>query len=147
MGFWLCVTTWDNWLVVKEKLVWGVSERFRNAMAQVKPGDELLMYVMQHRKGEELVPSKVMGAFKVVSEPFKDSTKVFKSYKGSETYPYRVKLEPLVVGEKGVEFKPLVPKLSFVKNKRFWSGSLRRAMVKLPERDYKLLLEELRRAG
>jgi len=57
MGYWLCVTSEENWKVVREKLVWGVADRFKGAIQRVKPRDKLVFYVMQTKKGKEIVPS------------------------------------------------------------------------------------------
>ena len=141
MAYWLCVTTEANWNVVKEKNVWGVGERFKSAIQRVKPGDKLIFYVMQTRKNKDVIPSRITGIFEAISEPYKDSTKIFKPYGTEQTFPYRVKLKPIKIFEKPITFKELVPKLSFIKNKQRWSGALRRAMVEIPEKDYKTLTE------
>ncbi|WP_456321128.1 EVE domain-containing protein [Palaeococcus sp. (in: euryarchaeotes)] len=139
MAYWLCITNRDNWEVVKKKNVWGVPKRHRNTIAKVKPGDKLVFYVKQERKDKQILEPKIVGIFEVVSEPFTDSSKIFKSPPHSnETYPLRVKIKPVKFGE--VEFKPLIPKLKFITNKKRWSGHLMgRAMRRIPEDDYKLI--------
>jgi len=141
MAYWLCVTTEANWNVVKEKNVWGVGERFKSTIQKVKPGDKLIFYVMQTRKNKDVIPSRITGIFEAISEPYKDSTKIFKPYGTEQTFPYRVKLKPIKILEKPITFKNLVPKLNFIKNKQRWSGSLRRAMIEIPEKDYKTITE------
>jgi predicted RNA-binding protein len=140
MTYWLCVTNEENWRVVKEKNVWGVAERFKSAIQRVKPGDKLIFYVMQTKKDKEVVPSRIVGIYEVISEPYRDSTKIFKAYGSESTFPYRVKLKPAKIFDKPLFFKELVPKLSFIRNKQRWSGSLRRAMVEIPEKDYNIIV-------
>ena len=94
---------------------------------------------MQTKKNKDIIPSRITGIFEAISEPYKDSTKIFKPYGSEQTFPYRVKLKPIIMFEKPVNFKELVPKLSFIKNKQRWSGALRRAMVEIPEKDYNLI--------
>ncbi|RLI82491.1 EVE domain-containing protein, partial [Archaeoglobales archaeon] len=53
MSYWLCITTEENWKVIKEKNVWGVPERHKNTIAKVKPGDRLLIYLKQERDKEK----------------------------------------------------------------------------------------------
>jgi len=144
MVFWLCVTTEDNWRVVRERLVWGVAERFKGAIQRVKPGDKLIFYVMQTKKGDKVVPSRVVGVFEVVSEPYRDSTKIFKAYGTESTFPYRVRIKPVKIFDEPLLFKELIPKLGFIRNKQRWSGYLRRAMFEIPEKDYKTILESAR---
>ena len=138
--FWLCVTNEENWRVVKEKLIWGVSARHRRKMEQVGEGDLLVFYVRPKRLG---------GIFKAVSKPYVDRKPVFSSegFRAGEVFPYRVRLEPLVVPPEPVPFEPLVPKLSFIKNKRRWTGHLRGAMRPLPEEDFELIKAELEKAA
>jgi len=77
--------------------------------------------------------------FEAVSEVFRDTTPIFKAYKGAHSFPNRVRLKPIKIAEKLVIFKELVPKLSFIKNKQRWSGYLRRAMLEIPKEDYELI--------
>ncbi|MBO8179730.1 MAG: EVE domain-containing protein [Archaeoglobus sp.] len=143
MAYWLCITTEDNWKVIKEKNVWGVPERHKNAIAKVKPGDKLLIYVKQEKVGDEIKLSRIMAVYEAASEVFKDSSRIFKMPKGmsNETFPLRIKLKPVKVFEKPVEFKPLIPKLKFITNKRKWSGHLMgKAMREIPEEDYRLIV-------
>ena len=74
-----------------------------------------------------------------MSKPYTDSSKIFKSPPHlNETYPLRVKTKPVKLGE--LDFKPLIPKLNFITNKKRWSGHLMgKAMREIPEEDYKMI--------
>ena len=127
MAHWLCITNEENWQVVKQRNVWGVAERHRNTIAEVKIGDTLVMYCKQEKINDELKPSRIMGVFSAVSTVFTDNKKIFSTPKGmvgTETFPLRIKLTPLKIFEKPVAFKPLIPQLKFITNKRKWSGHL-----------------------
>ena len=141
MAYWLCVTSEENWRVIRENNVWGVADRFKGTIQRVKPGDKPVFYVMQTKKDKEVIPSRIVGIFEVISEPYRDSTKIFKAYRTESTFPYRVKIKSVKIFDKPLFFKELVPKLSFIKNKQRWSGSLRRAMVEIPKEDYKVIAE------
>lgn len=112
--------------------MWGVSERNRRSIERVKPEDLLVFYVM---------PKKISGIFKATSEPFESREKVFgwAEFGKEELFPYRVKLEPVIVPEKPLSFNQLLPKLNFITNKKMWSGYLRRAMRTIPEEDYETI--------
>ncbi|MEM2458233.1 MAG: EVE domain-containing protein, partial [Archaeoglobaceae archaeon] len=45
MAFWLCITTEENWEIIKNKNIWGVPERHKNTISKVKNGDRLLIYL------------------------------------------------------------------------------------------------------
>ncbi|WP_457550572.1 EVE domain-containing protein [Archaeoglobus sp.] len=144
MAYWLCITTEKNWNVIREKNVWGVSERHKNVIAKVKPGDKLVIYIKQERVDNVVKEPRIVGVFEVVSDPFKDSTRIFSS-KGvrssGETFPWRVKIKPIKIFDKPIEFKPLIPKLKFITNKKKWTGHLMgRSMREIPEEDYNLIL-------
>ena len=76
MKYWLCITTEDNWKIIRDKNIWGVPERHKNTIAKVKPGDKLLIYVKQERIGRDVKESRIMAVYEVVSEVFRDLKKV-----------------------------------------------------------------------
>ena len=126
MAYWLCITTEKNWYVVREKNVWGVPERHKNVIAKVKPGDKLIIYIKQERVDNVVKEPRIVGIFEVVSDPFKDSARIFssKGVKSSgEIFPWRVKIKPIKIFDKPIEFKPLIPKLKFITNKKEMDGS------------------------
>ena len=143
MAYWLCITNEENWQIIKKNNIWGVAERHKNTISKVKNGDRCLFYVKQEKIGDEIKESRIVGEYEVVSEVFKDSKRIFKSppNMGNENFPYRIKLKPIKVFKKPIEFKPLIPKLSFIKNKKKWSGHLMgKAMRQIPKEDYKLIV-------
>ncbi len=143
MTNWLCITTEENWKVIKEKNIWGVAERHRNTIARVKPGDKVLIYVKQERKKDEIVEPRIVAAYEVASEVFRDARRIFKTPRGmgSESFPWRIKLKPLKIFTKPVDFKALIPELKFIRNKKRWSGHLMgKAMREIPEEDFEIIM-------
>ncbi|MBA2861829.1 putative RNA-binding protein [Methanococcus maripaludis] len=136
-NYFMCITNEENWNVVKDKKVWGVSEMYKNTIAKVEKGDMLLIYEMGIT-GKEPKPQYIRGLYEVTSDVNRDGKKIFGAHprNPNETYPLRVKLKEIEVFESPILFKPLVEKLEFIKNKKQWSGSLRRAMVPLNEKDF-----------
>ena len=138
MKYWLCVTNQENWEVIKERNIWGVEERHRNTISKVKPGDRLLIYVMGTKKDNESLPPRIVAVYEAVSEVFIDSSRLFKG----KVYPLRVRLRPIAIFPKPLDFRELVPRLSFIKNKRFWVGHIRgKAMRESPKGDFETVLE------
>ena len=102
-----------------------------------------MIYVKQEKVGDETKPSRMVAVYEAISEVFKDSKRVFKSTPGmgNEVFSLRIKLKPIKIFDKPIEFKPLIPKLKFITNKRKWSGHLMgKAMREIPEEDYKLII-------
>lgn len=143
MTYWLCITNEENWEVVKQRAVWGVAERHLNTIAKAKKGDMLVMYLKKEKIGEKLRESRISGIFEATSDVFRDSTHIFGVPKGmgAESFPLRIKLKPVKIFEKPLEFKPLIPKLSFITNKKWWSAAYLRgkAMREIPRADFEVI--------
>jgi predicted RNA-binding protein len=138
MKYWLCVTNQENWEVIRERNIWGVEERHRNTISKVRPGDKLLIYVMGTKKENESLSPRIVAVYEAVSEVFIDSSRIFKG----KVYPLRIRLIPIAVFSKPLDFRELVPRLSFIKNKRFWVGHIRgKAMREIPKGDFETVLE------
>ena len=137
-SYWLCVTNEENWEVVKERKVWGVSELNKGKIEGVKLGDVLVFY---------LKPKRVAGIFKTVSEPFKGEEEVFSSvgFADEEIFPYRVKLEPVTIPQEPIPFEKLIPELKFIGNKEKWAVYLRTAMRVIPKEDFELMVSSMER--
>lgn len=140
---WLCISTRANDEVTRKKLVWGVAKRFVNTISRVKKGDTLLMYTMQEIVDREVIPSAVTGIYETTSDVYEDESPIFVTPKalGSEVFPLRIKVKPVEIFRVPIPFKPLVPKMTFIKNKTMWSGSIRTAMRMIPEEDYQMILK------
>ena len=132
--YWLCILSPENYEVVKSNLLWGVSERHKDKLYQIKPHDLLVLYVIGERK--------IKGIYEVISEPYKEETKIF----ADDIYPYRVKLKPIKLSDEGIDLKKFIMQLSIFKRKdRFWAGILQgRAMIELTEQDFNKIFRELR---
>ena len=145
MTYWLCITTEENWKVIKQKNIWGVPERHKNTIAKVKPGDKLLIYLKQERDKDKVVEPRVVAAYEVKSEVFKDTKRIFKTPEGTgnESFPLRIKLKPVKIFSTPVDFKSLIPELKFITNKKKYSGHLMgKAMREIPEEDYNLIFSK-----
>jgi len=143
MPYWLCVTTEENCNVIRENNIWGVPAKRRNTIAKTKVGDKCLIYVTQTiSKDKEITPPRIVAIYEVASEVFEDKKRLFKSKKKEEIYPLRVKLKPIKIFQKPVDFKSLIPKLKFIKNKQKWTGHIQgRGMIEIPEEDFLLILK------
>lgn len=142
MTFWLCITNEENWDVVREKNIWGVAERHKNTIAKMKKGDTMVMYLKQEKIDNEIKESRIAGVFEVSSEVYTDNTKIFNTPKGmrTETFSLRIKVKPVEIFKKPVEFKPLIPQLKFITNKQKWAGHLMgKAMREIPVEDFEVI--------
>lgn len=148
MTRWLAISNRENSDISIKKNIWGVPKRAVNTITRVKPGDTILMYVSQKIVNKEVFPSAITGEFEVASEVYEDSSRIFITpvKLGNELFPLRVKLKPIKIFKEPIEFKPLVPKLQFITNKKMWVGHIRgQAMREIPEEDYQLIINQASR--
>jgi len=126
-----------TWKTVKRKHVWGSDS---NTVKKVEKGDKAFVYVTKTQKGEKSLPPRIKGLFEVISDPYEDRERIFKG----GTFPNRVKLQPEIVLEgEHVNFRDLIPELSFIKNKKYWTGYIRSGINDMPKEDYELIKEKL----
>jgi len=143
MNYWLCITNEENWNVVNEMNIWGASERGRNQLNRVEIGDILILYLKQEKVNDEIRTSRISGIFKVVTKPFWDDKRIFTYRFKDETFPYRVRLEPMIIPKEPIEFKPLVQSLNFITNKKKWSAFLQTAMRTIPKGDFERIRKRI----
>ncbi len=98
--------------------------------------------MQKHIKGSIFTPSLITGIYEVISDIYEDNSQIFVVPRrmANENFPLRIKLKPITIFKNPIQFKPLIPKLSFIKNKVMWSGSIRSAMRVIPETDYELII-------
>ncbi len=81
MTYRFCITSEENWHVIKEKTIWGVAERHKNAIARVKPEDKVLIYVKQEVKKGTVKEPRVVAAYEVASDMFRDARRIFSKHR------------------------------------------------------------------
>lgn len=142
MARWICISNQINDKITRQKNIWGVSRRYIKAISKVKIGDTLLMYTVQEIVNKEIHPSLITSEYEAISEVYEDTKHLFETPKNmaNEDFPLRIKIKLITRFDKPIQFKQLVPKLSFIKNKKVWTGSIRRAMREIPEKDYQLIV-------
>jgi len=82
----------------------------------------------------------IVGVFEIISEPYKGSSRIFKSRVKETVYPYRVKLKPIKIFREPIEFKQLISKLRFIKNKERWTGYVRTPMRMISDEDFQIMV-------
>lgn len=145
MTRWLAISNRENSEVVIKKHVWGVPKRSINAIGRVRSGDTVLVYVGQKIVDREVLPPAITGAFEVTSMMYEDTSQIFTAPAklGNEVFPLRINLRPIRIFDPPVEFKPLIPDLKFITNKKMWSGHIRgQAMREIPEEDYQRVMSQ-----
>lgn len=117
---------------------WGVVEKYKNRIDQVKPGDTLVF----------LVGGEFRSIHRIESYPFREATPLWPSMNGS-VFPYRIKIsDPLLTGDRPV--RELVHLISFMKDKEGWGGTIQGASgvfnSRLTDADVEIIKRGMREA-
>lgn len=144
MNYWIYITTSDNWKITKMQNLLGVPERNKNIIAKLQKGDRCLVYVKQERVAGEVVGAQIVADYEIASDVFRDPTRVFTTPRGlseKEMFGLRTRLKPITVFEKPIDFKPLVEKLEFIRNKKnYGTHFIGRALIPIGGNDYNLIV-------
>jgi len=138
VSYWVCVTNKENWEIVKREKTWGVSRKNQKLLEKTEIGDFLVFYVKTNKLG---------GIFKIISKPFESEEEIFGSagLVQSKIYPYRVKLDPMIIPKEPIPFEGLIPRLGFIVNKEQWGSYLRKAMIRVRRESYEVMRQSLKR--
>jgi len=119
----------ENFEAIKKEQVWGVTERHKKQLLRSKSGDICAFYLIAEGHGGSRKESVIGGIAVITSEPYKDICDIFPSKRNyPDVYPYRIGLSAIKIFEPYLPFKPLVPYLSFIKNKKkLFNSSLRKS--------------------
>lgn len=140
-NYWLDLftgTTWDEFLAAGGE-VSGFRERRWRTVQQMKPGDYLLCYITGI--------SRWIGILEVVSEPFKDTTVIWKD----EDFPCRIKVRPIfaLTPETAVPVFELRNQLTAFRdltNPHAWTGHFRGSPARWKSADGEAVLAAVREA-
>jgi predicted RNA-binding protein len=143
MAFWLCILNRENFETIKKEHVWGVAERHKKQLSKSMPGELCAFYLIAEGAGDSRKEPVIGGIAEIASEPYQDLSDIFPSKRNpSEVYAYRVGLKSIKIFEPYVPFKPLIPHLNFITNKKNYSGHLLgKAMREIPKEDMRQILE------
>lgn len=123
--------------------IFGFKSTRRREVSRMRPGDKLVFYLTGIMK--------FGGIAEVTSEYFEDHTKVFKSKKPGEDYPFRVRVRALVVlpPEQYLDVREIAPGLEYTKKwpAEHWRLAFQGNLHEVPEADYKRIESLMRQAA
>jgi len=147
--YWVIPVSEENWHEIKRLNIYGAPEPQgprKPAYQLIKPGDILIFYVT--KKGSKSLGEKFVGAYRVTSTWYREDEPLWPDEirERKVKYPWRVKLEPVKIGE--ASFKELVYKLRFATNKErpavYLVGTPANMGRPIPEEDAKLIINSLK---
>lgn len=141
MKNWICILRRDNFDVVKEKSVWGVSDHNKKVLRKTTPGDTCVFYLVSEGRGANLMNSAIGGVFEIISKPYEDNSYLFPVHNSKEVYPHRVQLKKIKVFDPEVPFKPCIPFLSIITHKENYQIHFKgKTMIEICKEDLKVLV-------
>ena len=82
------------------------------------------------------------GIFSAETSFFENEETLFetKGFLENEKFPFRIKIKPLLIPKKPLNFAPFVKELKFIINKRIWGGCFfGKAMRSISKEDFEIL--------
>ena len=143
-NYWMFADAQENFEVTRGLgfTLYGVRPRFRRRAERMQPEDRVLFYVTHLRKW--------VAAATITSKSYVDRNTRWNPNRRPEEYPYRVNLAPDVVLSEDdyIDALILAPRLEYVKRwaPEDWPLAFYDTLHLLPQRDFRLIEGEMRRA-
>ena len=142
--YWMLVSSPENFRRTKEHgfTLQGVKTRHRKRVESMRPGDRLLYYITGRMS--------FAGAVTLTSPMFEDHQPIWRTARREEDYPWRIRIRPDSVLEEPdwVTAKDLAYRLEYVRKwpPEHWTLAFQGHLHQLPQKDFKLIEDEFRRA-
>lgn len=142
MNYWIYITSFENWLLTKEKNVLGISLKYQSSLKSIGIGDKCLIYTKQAKLYDKKIDSSIVAVYEIKSGSYIDNFQIFSpaSTNPKEKFSLRWDIVPLKIFEKPRLFKKYVNQVNFITNKTRWGMTfMGRAMIKISSDDFILL--------
>ena len=126
MQYFLFITNYKNWGVVKSRGIFGVIDYHKNKYNLIREGDYIIFYITQIKEFGGII-------FKV-HKKFTSNEKIFDN--AYDSYLLRLQLNREFTGKNKKIDDILIKNLKFLKNKSKWGGSLQgKPIIKIDKTD------------
>jgi EVE domain len=136
----------NHWcgVVSKEHVLRGVAGSFiqlghgkKSALARLKAGDGFVFYSprQSHPEGEALQAFTALGQVKTGEIYQHQMSEDFKPFRMDVAFDKALKDAPI---------KPLLEKLSFIKDVKYWGAAFRYGLVQMTEQDFELIKQAMK---
>ena len=141
--YWMIVSSLENFRKTQERsfAVQGLKTRHRRRAEMMRQGDRLLFYVT----GRMVFTATCT----LTSGMFEEHSHIWRTSRRDEDYPWRIRIQPDVTLEDAewLPAKELAYRLEYVRKwpPEHWSLAFQGHVHQLPQKDFKLIEDEMRR--
>lgn len=137
INYFVMVGNEDNWKIAVSSGLWVAGRR--KTMKEVKKGDKIIAYL-------SLGWFAFFGVFRATFDSYKDdSPTIFEV--NPRKYQYRVKIAPEILPENPVSIRPLINRLSFIKDPDIWGAYFQNSVRKISKEDFEKILSHIKLEG
>ena len=143
--YWLLSSTRENFRATRDLdfSLQGVDTRQRRKAVRMSADDRMIFYISDRQA--------FAASTTLTSGHFEDHERIWKHHRESEDFPHRVKMRADVVVEEGkwVDAMQIGPRLEYVRKwpPEMWPLALLGTLHIIPQRDFSMLEEELKKAA
>ena len=138
MNYWVICITEDNLQIALQEQILGFKQSKCTRVRSFSPGDAVTFYVSRVALTSYRPVQKFVGQAEVKNKPYKSTEIIWKG----DLFPIRIELKS--ISNASCEIKPLIDKLSFIKNKKHWGGVFMGGILRIPASDFDLIQETMR---
>ena len=141
-NYWILCVSQDNLEIsIKHQMI-AMGEYRKKVIERMEIGDVIVFYVAKKKidspKNDRTQAVRCFRGIAKIAGPALESNDVIWRTKSIEIFPYRRKVEFLDTSL-NVPIKPLISKLSFIKNPAYWGIAFQRGYTKIKEQDVELI--------
>jgi len=133
--YWLLIGSEEYWIYLLKEGYWALKKRWKRKSNKIKKGDKAVAYVKY--------VSAIYGILSIVSDPYEERKSILEE--DTDLFPIRFKIKPELVLENPKSIKPLINRLSFIKNKKRWYSYFQTSIRELSKEDFELIYSYLKR--
>jgi len=143
--YWMLVSSPENFRKTRDHgfSVQGIKSRHRKRVESMRSGDRLLYYVTGR--------SGFAATVTLISPMFEDHTPLWRTARREEDYPWRVRIraDNVLEDHEWVVAKQVAFRLEYVRKwpPEHWNLAFQGHLHQLPQKDFKLIEDEIRRTG
>jgi predicted RNA-binding protein len=135
-SYWLLVGEDDTWASLLGNGYWAIRRTWKKKARKIRKGDKAVAYVKFF--------SAIYGTVEIISDSYYDeNTSILGEPPGS--YPIRFKIKPDIFLKEPTSIRPLIRKLSFIRNKERWYGYFQTSLKEISKEDCELIISHLQK--